>query len=43
MLFRSTTLGAVASPNAPGEFDALIKADAAKYAAVLKAAGVEGN
>jgi tripartite-type tricarboxylate transporter receptor subunit TctC len=40
---RLTTLGALASPNAPGEFDALIKADAAKYAAVLKAAGVEGN
>ena len=40
---RLATLGAIASPNSPAEFDAQIKADAAKYAAVLKAAGLEGN
>ena len=40
---RLTTMGALPAPNTPAEFDAAIKADAARYAAVLKAAGIEGN
>ena len=40
---RLTTLGAIASPNSPTEFDALIKADAGKYAGVIKASGIDAN
>ncbi len=40
---RLATLGSLPSPNSPAEFDALIKSDAAKYGAVIKAAGVEAN
>ena len=40
---RLGTIGSLPSPNTPTEFDALIKADAAKYAAVIKAAGIEAN
>ncbi len=37
---RLTKIGSMPSPNTPAEFDALIKSDAAKYAEVLKAAGI---
>ncbi len=40
---RLTTLGANAEPNSPAEFDALMKADAKKYAVVVKAAGINPN
>jgi tripartite-type tricarboxylate transporter receptor subunit TctC len=40
---RLVTLGSIATPNTPAEFDALIKADAAKYAGVMKAAGLDAN
>ncbi len=36
-------LGALASPSTPAEFDALVKSDAARYAVVIKAAGIDGN
>ena len=37
---RLATLGSVPSPNTPTAFDALIKSDEAKYAALLQAAGL---
>ena len=40
---RLALLGAIADPNTPAEMDALIKADAAKYAVIVKNAGVEAN
>ncbi len=40
---RLATLGSLAAPNSPAEFDALIKADAARYGAVIRASGVEAN
>ena len=40
---RLTKIGSLPSPNSPAEFDALIKADAARYAEVLKAAGIQAQ
>ena len=40
---RLTTIGSLPSPNSPAEFDALIKKDEAKYAILLKAAGLEAK
>ena len=35
--------GSIPSPNTPAEFDAIIKADAERYAKVLAAAGIQAN
>lgn len=40
---RLSMLGAIPATNTPAEFDALMKADAARYAFVIKAAGIEAN
>jgi tripartite-type tricarboxylate transporter receptor subunit TctC len=40
---RMTTLGSVASPNSPAEFDALIAADEKAYAELLRKAGLEAK
>ena len=40
---RLTTLGSLASPNSPAEFDAIIAADEKVYGALLKAAGIEAK
>ncbi len=40
---RLSKIGSLPSPNTPAEFDALIKKDEAKYAELLKAAGLEAK
>lgn len=40
---RLSTIGSLPSPNTPAQFDALIKSDEAKYAALLKAAGLQAK
>lgn len=40
---RLTTIGSLPSPNTPAQFDALIKSDEAKYAGLLKAAGLDAK
>ena len=40
---RLTKLGSPPSPNSPAEFDAQIKADEAKFAVLLKAAGLDAK
>ncbi len=40
VIARLNTIGSLPSPNSPAQFDALIKSDEAKYAALLKAAGI---
>src|SRR5262245_42360501 len=40
---RLSKIGSLPSPNKPAEFDAIIKADAARYTEVLKAAGIEAK
>lgn len=40
VISRLATIGSLPSPNSPAEFGALIKKDEAKYAALLKAAGI---
>lgn len=40
---RLTKIGSLPSPNTPAQFDALIKSDTAKYAVLLKAAGIEAK
>src|SRR5262249_27629498 len=40
---RLSKIGSLPSPNKPEEFDAIIKADTARYAEVLKAAGIEAK
>jgi tripartite-type tricarboxylate transporter receptor subunit TctC len=39
---RLDAIGSLPTPDSPAEFDAVIRSDAAKYAAVIKAAGI-GN
>ncbi len=43
VISRLATIGSLPSPNTPAQFDALIKSDEAKYAALLKAAGLEAK
>lgn len=40
---RLATIGSLPSPNTPAQFDALIKSDEAKYAGLLKAAGLDAK
>jgi tripartite-type tricarboxylate transporter receptor subunit TctC len=40
---RLVTIGSLPSPNAPSEFDAIIKSDEQVYAALLKKAGVQAK
>jgi tripartite-type tricarboxylate transporter receptor subunit TctC len=40
---RLNTIGSLPSPNTPAQFDALIKSDEAKYATLLKAAGLQAK
>jgi tripartite-type tricarboxylate transporter receptor subunit TctC len=40
---RLSTVGSLPSPNAPAEFDAIIKRDEQVYSALLKKAGVQAK
>jgi tripartite-type tricarboxylate transporter receptor subunit TctC len=40
---RLVTIGSLPSPNAPAEFDAIIKSDAQAYAELLRKAGVQAK
>jgi len=43
VLERLSTIGSLPSPNAPAEFDAIIKSDEKVYAALLEKAGVQAK
>lgn len=43
VIARLSTIGSLPSPNTPAEFDALMKSDMAKYATMLRAAGLEAK